>query len=57
MSPSPSQKLLNERATLLNIPNQVTLARLVLAIVLFGLMHAHLYFTGLIVFIVAASTD
>ncbi len=57
MSPSPSPKFVQQRATLLNVPNQVTLARLVLAIVLFGLMHAHLYFIGLIVFILAASTD
>ncbi len=57
MSPTPSPKLLPQRATLLNVPNQVTLARLVLAVVLFALMHAHLYLWGLFVFIVAASTD
>lgn len=44
-------------ATLFNLPNQLTVSRLALAIVLFGLMAWKLYLAGLVVFIVAASTD
>jgi len=41
----------------LNIPNQLTAARLVLAIVLFVLISFHWYFAGAIVFSIAAGTD
>jgi CDP-diacylglycerol--glycerol-3-phosphate 3-phosphatidyltransferase len=40
-----------------NVPNQVTVARLALAVVLFVLMELQLYTASLLVFIVAASTD
>ena len=40
-----------------NVPNQVTMARLVLSIVLFVLLTFHFYTTGLVVFIIAAGTD
>src|SRR6188472_1802114 len=40
-----------------NVPNQVTVARLCLAVVLFVLMELQLYTASLAVFIVAASTD
>jgi CDP-diacylglycerol--glycerol-3-phosphate 3-phosphatidyltransferase len=40
-----------------NVPNQVTMARLVLSIALFAIMSFHWYLTSLVVFIVAASTD
>jgi CDP-diacylglycerol--glycerol-3-phosphate 3-phosphatidyltransferase len=42
---------------LLNVPNVLTAARLVLAIVIFVLVPLHLYWPALIVFVVAASTD
>src|SRR5580700_4491673 len=40
-----------------NLPNGLTLARLGLAVVLFGCIAAGWWFTGLIVFVVAAFTD
>ncbi|RIK83028.1 MAG: CDP-diacylglycerol--glycerol-3-phosphate 3-phosphatidyltransferase [Planctomycetota bacterium] len=40
-----------------NVPNQVTVSRLVLAVVLFALLSLGYYTAGLVVFIVAASTD
>jgi CDP-diacylglycerol---glycerol-3-phosphate 3-phosphatidyltransferase len=43
--------------TVLTVPNQLTVARLVLSIVLFALLPFEFYLTGLAVFIVAASTD
>lgn len=42
---------------ILNVPNQLTVARLVLAIVLFALMANHRPLAGLIVFALAAATD
>lgn len=42
---------------LFNIPNQLTSARLVLALVLFVFLAIEWYKTGLVLFIVAASTD
>ncbi len=44
-------------AAVFNIPNQLTVLRLALSIVLFVLMSFKLYLVGAIVFIVAASTD
>jgi CDP-diacylglycerol--glycerol-3-phosphate 3-phosphatidyltransferase len=41
----------------LNIPNALTLSRLGLAVVLFGLLEANWMAIGLVVFVVAASTD
>ncbi|HEX7447029.1 MAG TPA: CDP-diacylglycerol--glycerol-3-phosphate 3-phosphatidyltransferase [Pirellulales bacterium] len=45
------------RATILNLPNQLTVSRLVLSMVLFGLITFQCWMTGLVVFVVAASTD
>jgi CDP-diacylglycerol--glycerol-3-phosphate 3-phosphatidyltransferase len=45
------------RARVWNVPNQVTVARLCLAVVLFVLMELQLYSASLVVFIIAASTD
>jgi CDP-diacylglycerol---glycerol-3-phosphate 3-phosphatidyltransferase len=42
---------------MLNVPNALTLARLVLSIVVFVLVPLGCYFSALIVFIIAASTD
>lgn len=42
---------------MLNVPNVLTLARLVLSIVVFVLVPLGYYFSALIVFIIAASTD
>ncbi len=44
-------------AAVFNLPNGLTLARLGLAVVLFGCIAARWWLTGLIVFIVAAFTD
>lgn len=45
------------RDTVFNVPNQLTTARLVLSVVVFGLIPLQYYMTALIVFIIAASTD
>lgn len=45
------------RPAVLNLPNQLTVGRLVLAVVLFGLIALEYYLAGFVVFIVAASTD
>jgi len=45
------------RETVLNLPNQLTISRLVLSIILFGLIGAGWYLAATIVFVVAASTD
>jgi CDP-diacylglycerol--glycerol-3-phosphate 3-phosphatidyltransferase len=45
------------RTAVFNLPNQLTIARLVLSLVLFGLISGELYAASLIVFVVAASTD
>jgi CDP-diacylglycerol---glycerol-3-phosphate 3-phosphatidyltransferase len=45
------------RSTVFNLPNQLTISRLVLSIVLFGLLTFQYWMTGLVVFVVAASTD
>jgi CDP-diacylglycerol--glycerol-3-phosphate 3-phosphatidyltransferase len=45
------------RARVWNVPNQVTVARICLAVVLFVLMELQLYTASLAVFIIAASTD
>ena len=43
--------------TLLNVPNQLTVLRLLLSIVLFAFIAFHYYLTSLILFVIAASTD
>jgi len=45
------------RATVLNIPNQLTVLRLVLAVVLFCTMAFNLYITSMVLFLAAAATD
>jgi CDP-diacylglycerol--glycerol-3-phosphate 3-phosphatidyltransferase len=45
------------RASIFNLPNQLTSLRLLLAVILFGLIVWEQYLTGLVLFIVAASTD
>jgi CDP-diacylglycerol--glycerol-3-phosphate 3-phosphatidyltransferase len=40
-----------------NVPNQVTVSRLALAVLLFGLLEFHYYTASLVVFLIAASTD
>ncbi len=42
---------------LLNVPNQLTIARLVLSIVCFVFLAIDWYLTGLVLFVIAASTD
>jgi CDP-diacylglycerol--glycerol-3-phosphate 3-phosphatidyltransferase len=42
---------------LLNVPNQLTIARLVLSIFCFGFLAFDWYLTGLVLFVIAASTD
>lgn len=45
------------QAKLLNVPNQLTIARIVLSIVVFSLLGMELYLAGMAVFIIAAGTD
>ncbi len=44
-------------ATVLNVPNQLTTLRLILAVVLFGLIAWEYYLVSLVLFIIAAGTD
>jgi CDP-diacylglycerol---glycerol-3-phosphate 3-phosphatidyltransferase len=44
-------------ASLLTVPNQLTMARLVLSIVVFTLIAYKLFLAGFVLFVVAASTD
>ncbi|MBX7166385.1 MAG: CDP-diacylglycerol--glycerol-3-phosphate 3-phosphatidyltransferase [Pirellulales bacterium] len=44
-------------ATVFNLPNQLTIARLVLSVVLFVLLSYGFYLAGFVLFILAASTD
>lgn len=45
------------RATVFNLPNQLTVSRLLLSMVLFGLITWKFYAASFVVFVVAASTD
>jgi CDP-diacylglycerol--glycerol-3-phosphate 3-phosphatidyltransferase len=45
------------RSAVFNLPNQLTIARLLLALVLFGLITWQYWLTSLVVFVVAAATD
>src|SRR5438105_538785 len=45
------------RPSLLNLPNQLTAARLVLSVALFGCIAAAWWLVGLVVFVLAAVTD
>jgi len=46
-----------KRPAVLNVPNQVTLSRVALTVVLFLLLAFHFYTTSLVVFMIAAGTD
>jgi CDP-diacylglycerol--glycerol-3-phosphate 3-phosphatidyltransferase len=54
---SVATKTTNAKPNLFNVPNQLTVSRLVLSIVLFVLIALQMYLVSLIVFVVAASTD
>ena len=45
------------RPSVFNVPNQLTAARLGLAVVVFALIALHFLFAAMIVFVIAASTD
>jgi CDP-diacylglycerol--glycerol-3-phosphate 3-phosphatidyltransferase len=45
------------KSGLLNVPNQLTIARLVLSIICFVFLAIDWYLTGLVLFVIAASTD
>lgn len=53
--PTPATKY--DERTIVNFPNQVTTVRLILAIVLFVLLHFGFYWAGFWLFIIAAGTD
>lgn len=53
VSDQPTQRL----SALLNVPNQLTIARLVLSIVLFVLIGLRMFAVATVVFVIAASTD
>lgn len=44
-------------AAVMNLPNQLTVARLILSVALFALMAYEFYLSGLVVFLLAVSTD
>lgn len=44
-------------ATVFNLPNQLTSLRIILSVVMFGFVAGQWYMTGLVMFIIAASTD
>jgi len=54
---SVADKPMQRPAALLNVPNQLTIARLVLSIVLFVLIALRMFAVATVVFVVAASTD
>ena len=45
------------RAAIFNVPNQITCLRILLAIVMFCFLSFEWYLTGMVLFIIAASTD
>jgi CDP-diacylglycerol--glycerol-3-phosphate 3-phosphatidyltransferase len=54
--PPPTQSKYDER-TIVNFPNEVTTARLVLSVILFVLLNFHLYRAGFWMFLITAGTD
>ncbi|HWA99375.1 MAG TPA: CDP-alcohol phosphatidyltransferase family protein, partial [Pirellulales bacterium] len=44
-------------ATVMNLPNQLTAARLLLSLVLFAFIACQWYFTSLLLFLLGATTD
>ena len=57
MSVERVEKAASIRASAFNLPNQLTSLRLILAVVLFGMIAWNSYLAGLVLFIIAASTD
>lgn len=53
MNPNSQRSL----ATIVNVPNQLTTLRLILAVVMFGFIAWEYYLTSLVLFVVAAGTD
>src|SRR2546425_4951265 len=47
----------NKQPSVLNVPNLLTVPRLVLAVVFFAFLAAHWFKTSFVLFVVAASTD
>ena len=57
MPPAIQEPPATVRPKVLNVPNQLTLARLVLSVVVFGLIGFRWYATATVTFLIAASTD
>jgi CDP-diacylglycerol--glycerol-3-phosphate 3-phosphatidyltransferase len=57
MSSAGQTRNTSETNRIWNIPNQITVSRLVLAIILFAIMAYHQHLIAMIVFLVAAGTD
>ena len=56
-SPSPAPAPKSESNPIFNLPNQLTMLRLVLAVVMFVFMELEFYWTSLVLFILAAISD
>ena len=52
-----SQQVLVRQQQVFNVPNQLTVLRLLLSMVLFGLIEFEYYLSSTVVFVLAASTD
>ena len=52
-----AQKVRRVRASIFNLPNQLTSLRLLLAVILFGLIAWEYYLVGFVLFVIAAGTD
>ena len=57
MSATNTTKSASSKSALMTVPNQLTLARLALSIVLFAALSLQYYASALVLFVVAASTD
>lgn len=55
--PTRAERIQRLRASMFNLPNQLTSLRLLLAVILFGLIEWEHYLTSMALFIVAAGTD
>lgn len=55
--PDSAQSASGSGGPLWNVPNQLTVARLLLSVVVFVLIPIHFYWSALVVFVIAASTD
>ena len=56
-NPTDSTQNSFDAASIFNVPNQLTCSRILLAIVMFCFLEFEYYLTGMVLFIVAASTD